>query len=809
MSRPSTPTARALRAVLATLLLCACAAGAARAGAPPAAGRLIVLGFDGADARTVEEMIARGELPALAKLAEQGTFAPLATTMPAESPVSWAALNSGQNPGKTGVPGFVRRELGKNGRPMPAVGFYDTVTRPLAELDAPAHLAFLGRQPPAAVAAEVGLAVAVAFALLFGLLLRIRRSVALPLALALGALGAWAGHAASGYVPRTISEIVANRSQVGGFWEVAAQAGVPCIVIDGAMAWDRPRVENARVLAGLGLPDARGAYGDWFVYTTDEKEFDRVPEGRSTATGGKVFRVDEIEGRVETRLYGPKDLWRIDVLERERDAIRARLAEAGLPDSQIDALRAREREIERKELAALDDFSSEGGRLSVPLVVTRADGGELRVAVDGHEQALREGAWSTWYAVRFEANPLFDVRAITRVKVDRAREPLRLFVDFVHIDPSAPPFWQPASQPPEFAGELARAIEEPYETVGWACLTMPFKDREIDPVTFLQDIDATRVAREKLLHAALARDDWRALVFVESTPDRVQHMCWQFSDPAHPLHDAQKAATATTFAGEEIALSGAIAASYRALDRLVGQVVERHLRPEDTLIVCSDHGFQSFRRQVHLNNWLAEQGYLALVDGVSRAQGSGLMFVDWPRTRAYALGLGGIYLNLEGREGEGTVAPADAAALLDEIERKLLAAEDPEGGAKLVREVYRSAEIHSGEHVRYEPDLLVGFDAGYRVGWSTTGGGIRLVQGEDKSAWLAGPFVEDNANNWSGDHVSVAEPLVRGVFLSNRPVLVPEQGLDLLDVAPTALAVLGVAVPAEYDRPALRFSDGR
>src|SRR4051812_38819788 len=100
-------------------------------------GRVIVLGFDGADARTTEEMMARGELPHLARLRDSGTFAPLGTTMPAESPVSWASLNSGQNPAKTGVPGFVRRELGPGGHPQPNIGFYEQVTRKTGDLELP------------------------------------------------------------------------------------------------------------------------------------------------------------------------------------------------------------------------------------------------------------------------------------------------------------------------------------------------------------------------------------------------------------------------------------------------------------------------------------------------------------------------------------------------------------------------------------------------------------------------------------------------------------------------------------------------
>jgi hypothetical protein len=86
--------------------------------AASAQGRVIVLGFDGADGRTVAEMMEKGELPNLAKLRAQGTFAPLGTTDPAESPVAWASLNSGRNPAETAIPGFVVRTFS----PVPAIG---------------------------------------------------------------------------------------------------------------------------------------------------------------------------------------------------------------------------------------------------------------------------------------------------------------------------------------------------------------------------------------------------------------------------------------------------------------------------------------------------------------------------------------------------------------------------------------------------------------------------------------------------------------------------------------------------------------
>ncbi len=768
LQEPVDRSQRAGRAVARALLALVVIASAARAsGTPtaPDASRVLVLGFDGADGNVVNAMIEKGELPNLARLKRDGTFAPLGTTVPAESPVSWASLNSGQNPAKTGIPGFIKRSLPPAGSPLPAIGFYEPVARDTASFRLPFLHRWLVRFEPNVVGALCGVVAAVLFAVLFALVLRMRRLVAIPLALVLGAVGGVAGRIASAMVPRKIPGVIANLTQTGGFWETAAKAGVPCVVLDGAMAWDRPEVAGAKVLAGLGVPDARGAYGDWFVYTTDPSEEGRAPEGRPTSTAGTVFRVDEVGGKITTEIYGPRSF----------------------------------------EPEAGEEGGGDPGRLTVPLVVERKPDRKSKVSIDGVDHELGEGEWSPWYRLTFTMNALLKVHAITRVKVLRYDEPFALYVDFLQIDPSAPSFWQPVSQPPEFAREIARSTGSPFETVGWACLTMPLKDSEIDAKTFLEDIDATRDGREKVFREELGKPGWRLFMCVESTPDRVQHMTYQYHDPSHPSYKAATAETKVRFGAGEVALADAIPEAYRQMDRFVGEVLEKHVRPGDTLLVCSDHGFQSFRRGINLNNWLAEKGYLSMRTITDRKQGGYLAFVDWSKTRAYAVGLGTIYVNLRGRERDGIVEPADAPALLDRIEKDLLATKD--GEHPVVRDVYRMDKIHSGPHQDLEGDLMVGCEAGYRVGWSTTTGGMRLVAGADGSSWVPAPSIEDNKNNWSGDHVSVAKDLVPGVFFCNRKVKIPQGGVDLLDIAPTVLALLGVPIPPEYDHRPLEIGD--
>lgn len=769
-------------------------------------GRVIVLGFDGADARTMARLMDEGELPTFQALRASGCFAPLESTMPAESPVSWAALNSGQNPGETGVPGFIARTFTSQGVPQPDLGHLTHGPRPTSKMEIGGVKGFLASRSRTSAALLSG---AIACAVFFGLLaflLRMRRAIAAGLALVLGLVGAWAAAHAHGYVPREIGDVVGNPTRTAGFYEVAARAGVKSVVIDAAMEWDRPAIPNLELLAGLGVPDVRAQNGDWFVYTTRTDEFRRAPLGRRTSTGGRVFHVDERGGRIDSFVYGPRDWWRIDRVRKELDEISAALARPIVSDAEVDRLTARKRVLLEEELPRLEgegEFAdSEIGRAALPLHV-ELRGGKALVTIGGQAQEIAEGGWSDWFHLTFALNPILKVKAITRCRLVKERDPFELYVDFLQIDPADPLFWQPISRPASFASDLVRATELPYETIGWACLTMPFKDREIDPVTFLQDIQFTHETRVKLLQAALARGEWRLFVDVESTPDRVQHMMYQYADREHPAFDAREAARTTRYFGREVAFADAIDETYRAMDRLVGDVLARHVKPGDTLIVCADHGFQSFRRQVHLANWLVLEGYLALRPGFTPADAGYLDYVDWTRTRAYTLGLGGIYLNLAGRERGGIVSPADAPALLAEIAAKLAGLRDTALDRPAVRRVLRAAEIHSGEHVAREADLLVGFEAGYRVSWCTSTGDLAL-EGEADPPELAAVF-EDNLSSWSGDHVSVDPVLVRGAFFCNRRVEVPPEGLSLLHVAPTVLSALGVPVPPECDRPPLRF----
>jgi predicted AlkP superfamily phosphohydrolase/phosphomutase len=445
--------------------------------------------------------------------------------------------------------------------------------------------------------------------------------------------------------------------------------------------------------------------------------------------------------------------------------------------------------------------TAEVTHVEVPMTI-RLQGEGAQVTIDGHTQTVAAGQWSDFFRMTFELNPLLHVKAITRVKLVHASEPhFELYVNALEIDPESPPFWQPISQPHGFAKQLAGRVGL-FETVGWACMNLPLKDQVVDAETFLEDIQFTLEWRERMTFDALARDDWRMLMSCFSTPDRLQHMIYQYLDPEHPLYDPQAAARRMTFFGEEIALSDAIPAIYRQADRLVGRVLAEHVRPGDTLIVCSDHGFQSFRRQVHMNNWLVEHGFLALKPGIRRKDADFLAFVDWSRTEAYALGLGMVYVNQKGREKAGIVEPDRVREVMDRIRAAWVASKDPESGAAFGEEAYVVADIHAGAHIDREADMLLTFKPGYRISWGTTTGGLS-VDTDESGEVVPAPTCSDNDKTWSGDHVTVDPRWVQGILFSNRKLAVPVEGADLRHVAPTVLALLGVSIPEEYDLPQL------
>ena len=249
--------------------------------------------------------------------------------------------------------------------------------------------------------------------------------------------------------------------------------------------------------------------------------------------------------------------------------------------------------------------------------------------------------------------------------------------------------------------------------------------------------------------------------------DRIQHMFWRYIDPKHPAPAPDK---------EKFA--DAIPDMYRRMDDLVGRV-QKKLRKGDVMIVMSDHGFKSFRRCININTWLRDNGFLTLKNGITGSDY--FQDVDWSKTKAFAVGLGGIYLNRKGRERQGIVSSDEAASIKASIIKGLAGIKDPAYGSVAIRDVYDGDTLFKGAYKHDAPDLIVGYADGYRISWES-------VTGKFKE-----PIFEDNLKAWSGDH-GVDTKIVDGVLFCNRKI--DKAKPTMYDIAPTVLDLFDVSVPS-------------
>ncbi|MBN2491784.1 MAG: alkaline phosphatase family protein [Planctomycetes bacterium] len=505
------------------------------------------------------------------------------------------------------------------------------------------------------------------------------------------------------------------------FWEHLEERGIPATVCR-VPANFPPVGRQARTFSGLGTPDMRGTQG-WFTYYTDQP-----PTDADSFSGGAVVEVKVRDHVVRTELTGPPNLFCED---------------------------------ETPVRVPLTVF------LDPERTVARIDVGEERVL-------LVPGEWSAWVRVAFPMAPLYAPlyaeTGIVRFFLKSLSPALRLYMSSVNVDPASPAF--PISTPPDAIREQSRALGL-FHTKGMPVDTKALQWEVLDEGEFLLQALGVLEEEERLLEHELA--GWRRrggfLFFYFATVDQVNHMAWSAGDARHPAHRSE----------DSPALRGAMPLLYREMDRILGRVRDR-LDADTTLIVMSDHGFAPFYRQAHVNTWLAREGFLALFDP-GEIEGARLQEdVDWLRTRAYAIGFNGIYLNLEGRETMGRVSARNRESVLAEIERKLLAWRDPVNGKPVVRRVYRPGAVYSGPLVDRAPDLILGYARGYRGSNRTALGEFGRVE------------IEDNLDRWSGDHMMAAEE-VPGILLMNRPVKSPHP--RLVDLPVTILELYGIPRPPE------------
>ncbi len=505
------------------------------------------------------------------------------------------------------------------------------------------------------------------------------------------------------------------------FWQYLDDYGIPNSVM--RIPSNFPPVKTKGfTLAGMGTPDLRGSYGTFTFYTDDPFATPGLVEG------GQIIPVQVEHSRVKAQLVGPDNTFR-----------------KNSPPSTEPFTVA----IDPLEAAAM-------------------------IEVQGTKFVLREGDWSDWIHVEFQLIPFIgNVKGICRFYLKQAHPRFQLYVSPINIDPADPAL--PISTPKSYSRELSEEIGEFY-TQGISEDTKALSAGVLNDKEYLEQARTVLAEHRQIFDSEFPKFRRGVFFFYFSSLDLNSHMMWRLIDPHHPEYDATLAAKY----GE------AIPNFYEQIDEVLGEVL-RKVDDRTTLLVLSDHGFAPYNRSFNLNTWLLNNGYITLKSssgvGVSASENEAFAKVDWSRTRAYGLGLNGLYLNLRGRERDGIVQPGrEADALLQELKAKLLAVRDPENNLQAITRVDQARDVYQGPYSDKGPDLLVGYNRGYRAGWQT-------ILGE-----FPADVFENNTNPWSGDHC-MDYTLVPGVLLSNRKI--DATGPALTDIAPTILAQFGIPQPRD------------
>jgi predicted AlkP superfamily phosphohydrolase/phosphomutase len=471
---------------------------------------------------------------------------------------------------------------------------------------------------------------------------------------------------------------------------------------------------NGHMLAGVGVPDLRGGLGTSTFYTSQE--------GVVAEHSEKVITISRNDdGLIQTHLIGPRN-----------------------PKTRADF-----------HLDIFLEVDTRNNRITLRSQDTQPASLEIN-----------PGVWSEWLKVKFKLGLLQSVHGAIRFYLRQIDPIIELYASPINFDAKSPLF--PISYPPEFSSELEGRLGT-YYTIGMAEEHDGLIYGRFDEDAYLEQCNLVMNERRKMMLTELNRFTGGFFFCLFDTPDRLQHMFWRFHEKEHPANQGEYLQDYQAVIDEH----------YVLCDEIIGQAME-FANDKSLFIVLSDHGMSSFQRGLNLNTWLYENGFLVLKNDGQPGDQNGDFFrnVDWDQTKAYALGLGGIFLNLKGREANGIVEAKEVEQIKKEISSSLISLIDPKRKVNAITSVITREQVYSGPYINEAPDLIINFTPGYRVSWGTPLGGIP-----------SGLF-EDNIKRWAGDHV-VDPASVPGVLFMNRPF--DSNSASLVDLAPTILEYLGVS----------------
>lgn len=340
---------------------------------------------------------------------------------------------------------------------------------------------------------------------------------------------------------------------------------------------------------------------------------------------------------------------------------------------------------------------------------------------------LEVGIWSPVIEINFELGPLVSIKSLTRVIITQLQPNPALYFLPLQIHPLGSPW--PYGTPQKMLRRIWKT-QGPFLTSGWPQDTTALEEGFINEDQFLSLCSQIFTQRVRIFMTFLDSYHEGVLAGVFDSLDRVQHMFWKNRPEV-------------------------IETWYLKLDDLAGKITA-HIdnkigRDKINLLFLSDHGFQNYDYKIHVNRWLINQGYLKLT---SDSHSQDLSVVDWKTTQAYAIGLNSLYLNLNGREKLGSVTRDQKEVTLETIRKELLDWSGPDGKPVFQR-IQTNTEAFYGPLAVIGPDLVLGFNPGYRASSETGLGG-----------W-GKQTIEKNAARWNGDHCFDSNE-VPGVLFHNR-----------------------------------------
>ncbi len=527
--------------------------------------------------------------------------------------------------------------------------------------------------------------------------------------------------------------LVRNMRKSRAFWNILGDHGIPANILRVPLTFPPEKFAGA-LLSAMCVPDLRGTQGSFTYYTTDAAEAGEVHgEDAIEATGGERRLVKLENGEMNAMLPGPDNSMRKD-----------------------------------------------GGPIEIPFSLKLdTEKHEAVLKILGKSYRLKEREYSPWIKLVFKPAPGVKVHGIARFYITKMTPDLGLYVTPINIDPGKPAL--PISWPSYYSVYLQKLIGD-FATLGLAEDTWALNERVIDEEAFLKQTLELHEEREAMFFNALKKSREGVVACVFDGTDRLQHMFFRYLDDKHPANKGK----------DIVKYKDTILNMYRQADGMVGRIMEM-LDADEHFMVISDHGFSSFRRGININTWLRDNGLLFLKDDATTSK-DWFESVDWSRTSAYAFGLGGIYINKAGREGHGIVGKGEETeAVKRTIIEGLSGLRDEEHDDVAINDIFDNAKLHpSGPYRDNGPDLIVGYNRGYRASWEGAVGRV------------TNSVMIDNTKSWSGDHC-IDPRLVPGVLFSNRRIDAEDPAIG--DLAPTILTQFGVDVPGHMTGKVLAVNE--